>query len=143
MKKAAVVYWSGTGNTEEMAREVAKGIALGGAHSVVLDIFEFKPAMLREFDSIAFGCPPFGDEELETEEFEPVFSKLEKELNGKRIALFGSYGWGNGLWMKNWEKRCKAFGAVIACPSVICRERADGETLRRLIQMGKVLAKND
>ena len=96
MRKIAVVYWSGTGNTEAMAASVAEGVQDAGAEAVMMTASEFDVTMMDTFDAVAFGCPSMGAEELEESEFAPMFSACEAKLSGKRIALFGSYGWGDG-----------------------------------------------
>lgn len=140
MKKVAVVYWSGTGNTEAMANAVMEGIANGGGTGTLFTASEFSADLLSEFDSVAFGCPAMGAEQLEENEFEPMFSSCKDALSGKTIALFGSYGWGDGEWMREWEEECKAAGAVLACESIICNDAPDGETLSACKGMGAVLA---
>ncbi len=106
--KTAVIFWSGTGNTETMAQAVAEG-----AGAELFSVSEFKGSV-SDYDRIAFGCPSMGDEVLEESEFEPFFTEVEGELSGKKIALFGSYGWGDGEWMRNWVERAKNAGAEIA-----------------------------
>ena len=120
MSKVAVVYWSGTGNTEAMAAFVAEGAKGKGADVVLLTSSEFDVSMMDNYDAVAFGCPSMGSEQLEESEFEPVFTSCEAKLGGKKIALFGSYGWGDGEWMRNWEETCQSDGAVLVCESVIC-----------------------
>ncbi len=107
MSKIAVVYWSGTGNTEAMANAVLKGAKDKGAETELFTASDFSADMAEHFDGIAFGCPSMGTEELEEGEFEPMFSAVKNRLNGKKIVLFGSYGWGDGEWMRNWEDDCK------------------------------------
>ena len=106
MSKVAVVYWSGTGNTEAMAMAVAEGAKGKGAEVSVITAAEFSPEQVGEYSAIAFGCPSMGSEQLEESEFEPMFTACEGRLSGKNIALFGSYGWGDGEWMRSWESRC-------------------------------------
>ena len=122
MSKVAVVYWSGTGNTEAMAMAVAEGAKGKGAEVSVITAAEFSPEQVSEYSAIAFGCPSMGSEQLEESEFEPMFTACEGRLSGKNIALFGSYGWGDGEWMRSWESRCNDDGANLACDSVICNE---------------------
>lgn len=105
--KTAVIYWSGTGNTEQMAAAIAEG---AGAELFAVSDFN---GNVSDYDRIAFGCSAMGDEVLEESEFEPFFAAIESALNGKTIALFGSYGWGDGQWMRDWEERVKADGAVL------------------------------
>ena len=139
MSKIAVVYWSGTGNTEAMATAVLKGIIEMGGEGTVFTSAEFDASMIDSYDAIAFGCPSMGVEELEESEFAPMFAKCEAKLTGKRIALFGSYGWGDGEWMRNWEKLCKADNAVLVCDSVICNEAPDDEAVKLCRNLGKAL----
>ena len=113
MSKIAVVYWSGTGNTEEMAKLITQGAIESDAEVAVFTASEFSESMVNDFDKIAFGCPSMGAEVLEEEVFEPMFESVEKSLKEKKIALFGSYGWGDGQWMCDWEKRCKTAGADV------------------------------
>ena len=129
MSKIAVVYWSGTGNTEAMANEVAEGAKAAGAEVDVLTAAEFGADKMDAYDAIAFGCPAMGAEELEDSEFEPMFSDCEGKLGGKKIALFGSYGWGDGEWMRTWEETCKADGAVLACDCVLANEAPDDDVI--------------
>lgn len=140
MSKAAVVYWSGTGNTEEMANQVAAGAKAAGADVSVFTSADFNTEMIGQFDAIAFGCPSMGAEELEETEFAPMFDACEPKLRGKKVALFGSYGWGDGEWMRSWEKDCDDAGINLVCESVICQETPDGDTLEACRAMGKLLA---
>ena len=139
MSKTAVVYWSGTGNTEAMACAVADRIKSAGGEAVMLKAAEFDESMMGSFDSVAFGCPSMGTEELEESEFAPMFESCEAKLSGKKIALFGSYGWGDGEWMRNWEETCKADGAVLACDFVICNDAPDDEAVAACNALGKAL----
>ena len=140
MSKAAVVYWSGTGNTEEMANQVAAGAKAAGADVSVFTSADFNADMVAQFDAIAFGCPSMGAEELEDSEFAPMFESCESKLSGKKIALFGSYGWGGGEWMRTWEESCRDKGANLACDSVICQETPDDEALSACRSLGEALA---
>ena len=124
--KAAVIYWSGTGNTEIMANAIADGMVSAGCETEVFDVTSFKGSV-KDYDKIAFGCPSMGDEVLEECDFEPFFESVESSLSGKKIALFGSYGWGDGLWMRNWEKDLAGTGAsLIGGKGFICQESQDG-----------------
>ena len=106
MSKVAVVYWSGSGNTAQMATAVMEGIQEAGGEATVFFAGEFDASKMDDFDAIAFGCPAMGAEVLEESEFEPMFRECESKLSGKKIALFGSYGWGDGEWMRTWESEC-------------------------------------
>ncbi len=139
MSKVAVVYWSGTGNTEAMAAFVAEGAKGKGADVVLLTSSEFDVSMMDNYDAVAFGCPSMGSEQLEESEFEPVFTSCEAKLGGKKIALFGSYGWGDGEWMRNWEETCQSDGAVLVCESVICNNAPDDEAAENCKALGAAL----
>ncbi len=139
MSKIAVVYWSGTGNTQSMAEAVAEGAREAGADVTVFTSSEFDGGKMGEFDAVAFGCPAMGSEVLEESEFEPMFNGCESALSGKKIALFGSYGWGDGEWMRNWEETCKADGAVLACESVTCNDAPDDDAVAACKALGAAL----
>lgn len=139
MSKIAVVYWSSTGNTEAMANAVAEGAKNAGADVTMYTATDFTASMMDDFDTIAFGCPSMGAEQLEESEFEPMFTDCESKLSGKKIALFGSYGWGDGEWMRNWEDTCRNDGAVLACDSVICMETPDDDAEAECRNLGAAL----
>ncbi len=139
MSKVAVVYWSGTGNTEAMAKAVEEGIKSAGAEAAVLTSAEFNASKVAEFDAIAFGCPAMGAEVLEESEFDPMFTDVESSLKDKKIALFGSYGWGDGEWMRNWEDRCKAAGAVLVTESVMANNDPDADAIASCKALGAAL----
>lgn len=139
MRKIAVVYWSGTGNTEAMAQAVAQGARDGGGEVTLYTPGEFSADMVADFDALAFGCPSMGVEELEESEFAPMFDACQSKLAGKTLALFGSYGWGDGEWMRNWEDTCRSSGATLACDSVICLEAPDDEALTACRNLGAAL----
>ena len=116
MSKVAVVYWSGTGNTEAMAEAVAKGAREAGASVDVASVSDFSGS-IASYDGVALGCPAMGAENLEDGEFEPFWESIKGDVAGKKLALFGSYGWGDGEWMRNWEEDA---GAIVG--SYICLE---------------------
>ena len=138
--KTAVVYWSGTGNTESMADAVAQGAKDKGAEVKLFTPDSFNSSMVDDFDAIAFGCPAMGAEELEESEFEPMFSDCESKLGGKKIALFGSYGWGDGQWMRDWQDRCAAAGAVLCGEGLTVNEAPDDIALAECTALGKALS---
>lgn len=140
MRKTAVVYWSGTGNTQMMAEKVAEGVRAAGAEADVYNCTEFSAGLMDNYEAVAFGCPSMGSEQLEDTEFEPVFTECEAKLSGKVIGLFGSYGWGDGEWMRTWEDTCRSDGAVLACESVICCEAPDDDALAQCKKLGATLA---
>ena len=139
MKKTAVIYWSGTGNTEAMANAVLEGMTAAGADAKLLTVDQVNTAELNGYAAIAFGCPAMGAEVLEESEFEPMFDSCKPHLKGKKIALFGSYGWGDGEWMRNWEEDCASCGAVLCCDSVICQDEPDADALSACAALGKAL----
>lgn len=133
--KTGVIFWSGTGNTETMAKAVAEG-----ANTEAVAVSDFSGSA-ADYDALAFGCPAMGDEVLEEAEFEPFFAGIENDLSGKKIAIFGSYGWGDGQWMRDWEERVKSKGAVLAAEGLICNEAPDDEMLEKCKALGAELLK--
>lgn len=140
MKKTAVIYWSGTGNTEAMAQAVLAGMQEAGADAALYTTAEVTPALFDDLTGVAFGCPAMGAEVLEEMDFQPMWDEAKGFLGGKNVALFGSYGWGDGEWMRTWEEDCVAAGAVLACDSVICQDEPDGDALASCDALGKALA---
>lgn len=141
MSKVAVVYWSGTGNTEKMAEGIIDGAKATGAEAKLFEASEFSANKVDEFDAIAFGCPSMGAEELEESAFEPMFAECEDKLKGKNIALFGSYGWGDGEWMRDWEERCNTDGANLLADGLMINETPDDEGIESCKSLGEILAK--
>lgn len=140
MSKVAVVFWSGTGNTEAMADAVAQGARGAGASVDVLGPSDFDASKVAAYDGIAFGCPAMGAEVLEEDEFDPMFQDVKGSLSGKAIALFGSYGWGDGEWMRNWEDDCKDAGANLVVESVMANEAPDDDAIAACKALGAALA---
>ena len=140
MKRVAVVYWSGTGNTEIMAQKVVEGAKASGADVDVFTATSFNEILIDSYDVIAFGCPAMGSEQLEDSEFEPMFEKCRPKLSGKQIALFGSFGWGGGEWMRDWEQNSTRDGAILVCEGLIQNETPDAEGEAACVDLGKKLA---
>ena len=138
MKKVAVVFWSGTGNTEAMAKAVAEGAKSAGADVDLLTCTEVNG--VEAYDAVALGCPAMGAEELEDSEFLPMLKSIEAALAGKKTALFGSYGWGDGEWMHSWEARCAEKGITLAADSVTVNEAPDEDGLAACRALGAALA---
>lgn len=133
--KTAVIYWSGTGNTEQMAMAVAEG-----AGADLFKVSEFN-GKIADYDRIALGCPAMGAEELEETEFEPFFASIEGELSGKTVGLFGSYGWGDGEWMRSWVDRATGAGAtVLDGEGLMANEAPSDEELEKCKAFGARLA---
>ena len=139
MSKVAVVYWSMTGNTEAMANAIAEGALGAGAEVDLLTAADFGADRLNDYNAVGFGCPAMGDEVLEESEFDPMFSGIESALKDKKIALFGSYGWGDGQWMRDWEERCKKAGAVIVTDSVMANNDPDADAVASCKSLGAAL----
>lgn len=137
MKKTAVIYWSGTGNTEAMANAVLEGMKAAGAEATLLTPDQVDASALSDYDAIAFGCPAMGSEVLEESEFEPFFAQLEGRLGGKKVALFGSYGWGDGQWMRDWQQRVDdANASLYHGEGLIINETPDDDGLEQCRQFG-------
>lgn len=121
--KKAVIYWSGTGNTTAMAKAIAAGMGEG---TELYSVDKFT-GDIAEYDKIAFGCPAMGDEVLEEGEFDPFFSSIESKLSGKKVALFGSFGWGDGQWMRDWADRTSKTGANLYDEGLMVNGFPEGE----------------
>lgn len=140
MSKIAVIYWSSTGNTESMANSVVEGIKEASQDVDLFKVSEFDIEKVSEYDAFAFGCPAMGAENLEDSEFEPAFEKILPLLGQKKIALFGSYGWGGGEWMRIWTEDCISAGANIVCDAVIVNDSPDDDTALECKKLGAQLA---
>ncbi|MBP2654296.1 MAG: flavodoxin [Firmicutes bacterium] len=141
MKKIAVVYWSGTGNTQMMAEAIALGAAVGEMEVSVLPVDQVSSLAFIDSDAIAIGCPAMGDEVLEESEMEPFISSLsEAAINKKPLVLFGSYDWGDGKWMQDWETRMCGYGALLVEQGLIIRNTPDETGLSKCWEIGKKLA---
>lgn len=140
MSKVAVVFWSATGNTEAMADAVADGAKKAGAEVSKLTSAEFGAADVAGFDGIAFGCPAMGAEVLEEDEFQPMWDSVKRKLGGKKVGLFGSYGWGGGEWMESWAEDAKMSGVSLAADPVIANEAPDDAAVADCEALGAALA---
>jgi len=140
MKNAAVIYWSGTGNTEAMAKAVLKGMRTVSPGAEIYTPGDVNAALVAALDAVALGCPAMGSEMLEEGEFAPMFDEIKGALAGKKVALFGSYGWGDGEWMRTWEEDCANAGIALACESVTCCDAPDEDILEACKELGKVVA---
>lgn len=134
----SIVYWSGTGNTEAMANALADGIREAGGEATLITVDSAGAEALASEEVFALGCPSMGAEELEESEMEPFVAELEGKVKGKKILLFGSYGWGDGEWMRNWEERMKNAGAILVTGAgIIANEAPDGAVIDALKAAGK------
>lgn len=139
MSKVAVVYWSGTGNTEAMANKVVEGAKDAGASVDLLFSTQFTAEKLDDYDAVAFGCPAMGDEVLEEDSFEPMFASVEGKLNGKKIAIFGSYEWNDGQWMRDWQERVEKAGANLAYEPLMAYGYPDDDAITQCKELGKAI----
>ena len=139
MSKVAVVYWSGTGNTEAMADLVAQGVRAAGGTADLVQCNDFSADRIGDFDAFAFGCPAMGDEELEELEFEPVYEACEAVLGETPVALFGSFDWNDGEWMELWEQRADEAGLNVV-DSVIAKDYPDDDAAAECMRLGALLA---
>ena len=137
--KTAVVYWSGTGNTEAMAQAVAEGMTAAGAEAALLTPDQVQPGDLNAYGAIAFGCPAMGSEELEYDEFQPMWDEVKETLGDKKVVLFGSYSWAEGEWMDNWKADADEAGVNVV-DSVICYDAPDDEGETACKALGAELA---
>lgn len=141
MEKVFIVYWSGTGNTKAMADKIGEGVVLAGKEAKVVEVTEIKPDELHNLPAFALGCPSMGVEVLEEGSMEPFVAEVEKFASGKKIGLFGSYGWGNCEWMRDWEQRMIQAGAeIINGEGITVLSEPDDETLEKCLELGKSLA---
>lgn len=136
MSKLAVIYWSMTGNTRAMAEAVAQGAREAGLEADVLPVGEVTADQALSYPLLALGCPAMGAEVLEEAEFEPFFAGLEGRLGGKKVALFGSYGWGDGQWMRDWQARTEDAGASLYGEGLTVHETPDDDALARCRAFG-------
>lgn len=139
MNKIPVVYWSGSGNTQTMAQAVADAINAAGKEAYLVEVGQTTASEISEYPAFALGCPAMGAEVLEEYEFEPFFTELEGHLAGKKVALFGSYGWG-GSYMQDWEGRVTAAGGTLVADGVLALNAPDDEALAKCAELGKLLA---
>ena len=140
MSKVSIVYWTQGGNTQAMAEAIGEGVTAAGGEADVVFVSDANIADLKAEGAFALGCPAMGAEVLEEMEMEPFVQDVEMFANGKKIALFGSYGWGDGQWMRDWEEMCKEDGAVLAAEPVICQDAPDDAAAEDCQALGKALA---
>ena len=140
MSKTAIIYWSGTGNTEAMANAIFDGAKEVNADIKLFSVDQITADEAKDYNNLILGCPAMGAEELEEGEFEPFFAELEVNLSGKNVSLFGSYGWGDGEWMREWEKRVTDAGAKLANESVIANDSPDEDAVTACNGLGKIVA---
>ena len=141
MDKIQVVFWTQSGNTQAMAEAIGKGITEAGKEANVVYVGSASLDDLKAANAFALGCPSMGVEVLDEAEMEPFVAEVEGFASGKTIALFGSYGWGDGEWMRNWVDRMQAAGAtVLNGEGLICQETPDDDAIAECVNLGKQLA---
>ena len=141
MSKTAIIYWSGTGNTEAMANAIFDGAKEVNADTKLFSVDQITADEAKDYNNLILGCPAMGAEELEEGEFEPFFAELEVNLSGKNVALFGSYGWGDGEWMRLWTERAQTAGAVLLAEGLTAHNAPDEKALAACRALGQTAAR--
>ena len=142
MDKIYVVFWTQGGNTQAMAEAIGEGIREAGKEAEVVFVTGADIEALKAAPKFALGCPAMGAEVLEESEFEPFFESIEGSLSGKKVALFGSYGWGDGQWMRDWQERTDQSGAQLCQDGLMAHETPDEAALAQCRSLGEALAKS-
>ncbi len=140
MNKIAVIYWSGTGNTKAMAKAIFEAIKVTNASAEIFNVDDIAAETAQTYDALVLGCPAMGGEVLEEMDFEPFFTSLETRLTGKKVALFGSYDWGDGEWMRDWQARVSDAGAMLFEEGLIINNAPDQSGLAECDAFGKRFA---
>lgn len=139
--KINIIYWSGTGNTQMMAEAIAQGAEEAGAEVAVIPVSEADPSKI-DADVVILGCPAMGAENLEESEFQPFYDSVRDKLAGKKLALFGSYDWGDGEWMRTWQARVLNSGAELIDEGVIANNAPDDAALEACRALGEKAARS-
>lgn len=137
MSKIAVIFWTSTGNTEVMADAVMESLKGADIEGIKIPASQFDINTVSDYDAFAFGCPAMGDEQLDEYEFEPMFNSVLPLIAGKPVVLFGSYGWGDGEWMRKWEETCINNG-VIPLKTYIANYTPDDSTIKNLTKVSEL-----
>ncbi|MCH5138340.1 flavodoxin [Clostridiaceae bacterium UIB06] len=141
MKNITIIYWSGTGNTEAMANAIAEGARIDEVEVKLLNVSNASVQDLINAEVVALGCPSMGNEELEESEMEPFVESISQALSNKKVALFGSYGWGDGEWMRNWQENMENYGAKLLQDGLIINNEPDDEGIELCRKLGEKLSK--
>ena len=137
MSRMNIIYWSASGNTEAMANAIAEGAKAAGADVKLCQVSDIGADAALDCDLLALGCPAMGDEVLEESEFDPFFTQIEGRLSGRKVAIFGSYGWGDGQWMRDWQDRViKAGGQLFRGEGLMVNEAPDDSGLDQSRSIG-------
>ena len=135
-----IVYYSASGNTEKMANLIAEGIANGGKTAEVINVSNANADIFDTEEIVILGCPAMGDEVLEENEFEPFVEEISSKISGKKVALFGSYGWGDGQWMRDWQERMESLGCTLIADGLIIQNEPEDNS-PECIELGMTIAK--
>lgn len=135
-----IIYFSQTGNTEKMANLILEGIEAEGKKAELIEVSLISLDDIKNEEILILGCSAYGSEELEESEMEPFVKSLEGNIQGKKVALFGSWGWGNGEWMTEWERRMESYGAILISEGLTVQEAPEGEDENRCVSFGKLIA---
>ena len=135
-----IVYYSASGNTEKMANLIAEGIANGGKNAEVINVSNANADIFDNEEIVILGCPAMGDEVLEENEFEPFVEEISSKISGKKVALFGSYGWGDGQWMRDWQERMESLGCTLIDDGLIIQYEPEDNS-SECIELGKIIAR--
>ena len=135
-----IVYYSASGNTEKMANLIAEGIANGGKTAEVINVSNANADIFDNEEIVILGCPAMGDEVLEENKFEPFVEEISSKISGKKVALFGSYGWGDGQWMRDWQERMESLGCTLIADGLIIQNEPEDNS-PECIELGMTIAK--
>ncbi|MDS0526611.1 flavodoxin [Clostridium sp. SHJSY1] len=135
-----IVYWSGTGNTQKMANLIAEGIIEKGKAAELINVSDANPDIFKDEDIVILGCPAMGDEILEEDEFEPFIEEISSKVSGKKVALFGSYGWGDGTWLRNFEERMISYGCQSTLDLLMVENEPEGSSEEECREFGRKIA---
>jgi len=141
MKNVVIIYWTGTGNTEVMAENIMEGAKIEGVSVRLINVGDAKVEDVINADAVAFGCPSMGAEQLEESEMEPFIESISSAVSRKKTILFGSYGWGSGEWMTEWQERMEGYGANVIVDGLIINNDADSEGIAKCKEIGGLLSK--
>lgn len=141
MNKVYIIFWTQSGNTGAMASAIGEGVKEAGKEPIFLSPSEANIEELKSLPAFAMGCPAMGAEVLEESEMEPFVEGIENIVSGKKLVLFGSYGWGDGQWMRDWVERMNGVGATIIGNEGVIAQGAPGDEETSLCkEIGKTLA---
>lgn len=137
MSKVSVIYWSNGGNVEVLANTIADELNDLGAEVLIKHVSNAKIEDVTESDAIALGSPSMSNNRIEQCDMEPFVKQLKLTPNeGKKLILFGSYGWDNGEFMVDWVERMKDYGFEVIGSLAVNESPSDDE-----INSAKDLAK--